>query len=448
MLLLLLACPSEPKESLLDSELLPDSVDTVDTVCAMVVYQDADGDGFGDPESFTSACVVEPGYSSNDADCNDADAAIHPGSPEIPRDGVDQDCDGSDACVDLNCDGFLDIVLSIEEQNGNIECDSKVFIGSADGYNQTLLLPTIGAYANAIADLSGDGWPDIAFAGQGELRIYLGAPDDGFIESVVWEIGLGRALSAVDVDLDGNLDLVVADAGGPSKIFYGDGAGLSDVSAFGNFSAQGVAVGDLDGDGDSEVVFSDSEVGVRIFEQLSPRVFAESMVLPALGAKGVLVVDLDEDGFNELVVANSSDGVTGEVPSYVYWGESSGLSEENRTELPTVAAQGVTAADVDKDGYIDLVFSGGPGATSPLSHVYWGSPSRFSDGDHIELATKGAIGNTVADLDGDGWKDLVFGGTDAAEVFFGPSWPYNPSEPLPDSAGAVGVSAIAGEQGL
>jgi hypothetical protein len=50
---------------------------------------DSDGDGFGHPGS--ASC---PGGAADD--CNDADAAIHPGAAEI--------CD----CVDNNCDGRID----------------------------------------------------------------------------------------------------------------------------------------------------------------------------------------------------------------------------------------------------------------------------------------------------------------------------------------------------
>ncbi|RJP92484.1 MAG: hypothetical protein C4518_06900 [Desulfobacteraceae bacterium] len=37
------------------------------------------------------------GYSENQGDCNDSDAAIHPGAEEICGDQIDQDCDGLDA---------------------------------------------------------------------------------------------------------------------------------------------------------------------------------------------------------------------------------------------------------------------------------------------------------------------------------------------------------------
>jgi hypothetical protein len=42
-------------------------------------------------------------------DCNDADAAIHPGAADVPGDGIDQDCDGADAVappVDQDGDGY------------------------------------------------------------------------------------------------------------------------------------------------------------------------------------------------------------------------------------------------------------------------------------------------------------------------------------------------------
>jgi len=62
-------------------------------------YRDNDGDGFGTPtiaRSSTWTCVAT-GVSPWNTDCNDilpGGNFIYPGAPEIPGDGIDQDCDG------------------------------------------------------------------------------------------------------------------------------------------------------------------------------------------------------------------------------------------------------------------------------------------------------------------------------------------------------------------
>jgi len=55
-------------------------------------YEDVDGDGYGDPNSFTMDCTAPIGYVSNDEDCDDTNDEINPGATEI-CDGIDNDCD-------------------------------------------------------------------------------------------------------------------------------------------------------------------------------------------------------------------------------------------------------------------------------------------------------------------------------------------------------------------
>lgn len=62
-----------------------------------VFYLDSDNDGFGSPSSTITACTVPVGYVTNNQDCNDNLASINPNAIDIPDNGIDEDCSGSDA---------------------------------------------------------------------------------------------------------------------------------------------------------------------------------------------------------------------------------------------------------------------------------------------------------------------------------------------------------------
>jgi len=83
--------PTETGDSATDSG-PTGSDDTGD--CEMVDwFADADGDGFGDPEVWETACEGPPdSVVEGPADCDDGDETIHPGAVEI-CDGADNDCD-------------------------------------------------------------------------------------------------------------------------------------------------------------------------------------------------------------------------------------------------------------------------------------------------------------------------------------------------------------------
>jgi hypothetical protein len=60
-------------------------------------YADLDGDGFGDPYSVILACHQPAAATSNGLDCDDSTDLVSPGAPEIPGNGIDDNCDGIDA---------------------------------------------------------------------------------------------------------------------------------------------------------------------------------------------------------------------------------------------------------------------------------------------------------------------------------------------------------------
>ncbi|MCB9796072.1 MAG: putative metal-binding motif-containing protein, partial [Alphaproteobacteria bacterium] len=96
----------------------PDSVevcDGVDNNCDGVIdegvtstwYADQDGDGYGDSEAATEACEAPEGHVEADGDCDDGDAAYHPGAAEDDcADPNDYNCDGSVGFADNDGDGW------------------------------------------------------------------------------------------------------------------------------------------------------------------------------------------------------------------------------------------------------------------------------------------------------------------------------------------------------
>jgi hypothetical protein len=101
-----------------------DGVIDEDPVDGAAYFQDADGDGFGDPLTPVQACTLTEGLSQDGADCDDTDAAVSPAATEV-CDDVDNDCDSvtDDVApedlltwwIDEDGDGHGDPALSLSQ---------------------------------------------------------------------------------------------------------------------------------------------------------------------------------------------------------------------------------------------------------------------------------------------------------------------------------------------
>ena len=100
------------------------TVDGFDASDSIVYYEDGDGDGYGDDGSWTQSCSLPTGYAEDNSDCDDTDATVNPAAAETPQDGVDQDCDGSDAPFTVADLVSGDLVITEIMQNPSAVNDS------------------------------------------------------------------------------------------------------------------------------------------------------------------------------------------------------------------------------------------------------------------------------------------------------------------------------------
>lgn len=275
--------------------------------------------------------------------------------------------------ADLKGDGKLDLVVTNSQSN-----TLGVLLGNGDGtFQPAVTYHTLYFPMNAVvADVNGDGIPDLVVdSGPGYLSVLLGKGNGTFKKARQLKGG-GYWVTAADLTGNGRQDLIVADGYGVNvllnegngKFKKGKGIGV------GPGSAGYVAVADVNGDGKPDLlaVFSNCVGG--------------SSTDCAEGSIGVLL--------------GNGDGTFQSMVSY---------------GTGAYAAESVAVADVNGDGKPDLVVANFCGPTScPLPGsgtvtVLLGNddgtfqtPSAYSAGGYW-----GAFSVGVADVNGDGWPDLL-----------------------------------------
>jgi hypothetical protein len=155
-------------------------------------------------------------------------------------------------CIDLNRDGFLDILWASAD---NKFTDILVNEGGMGFTKKTSILPV--TYAMGVADYTGDGYIDVMVQGNEGLHLYFGAENFTFKEPKVIPIQYnnGSTFLNVDIDLNGWPDLLLSD-GHYSQVVLNKGNGSfksSDIELQSDWGSS-IAITDFENDGDIDIV--------------------------------------------------------------------------------------------------------------------------------------------------------------------------------------------------
>lgn len=272
------------------------------------------------------------------------------------------------AAGDINGDGLDDVVLasgfSFDPDNDH---HVFVFLQRADG---TLADPLKLPYAQfsytvdlAIGDLDDNGINDIVVGYQGGVALLIADGRGGFLASslVTPFASASTHIALMDVDRDGNLDVVAQYAVEGASVFLGDGSGgirsLSSLATRGS-GDNDVAVGDVTGDGFPDLVLA-TGYGSGFFVHPHNGVdgFGPAIAYPTperfWSPSAIAIGDFNDDGINDLMAS-----VPAGVPVAAVWqypGVAAGGLGTPQRVVTSGFPRALAAADLDRDGRDDLV---------------------------------------------------------------------------------------------
>jgi hypothetical protein len=346
-------------------------------------------------------------------------------------------------------------VFAPQTLQGQASRDGHVFDAtSLPSFTRVLLLEQSSeTSANvSIGDLNGDGFPDIVLAKGRHWplldRVLLNDGHGRF--PVAHDLGdvADRSYSAtlVDIDRDGDLDVVISnDAPDPKRVYANDGKGnFQLLSTYGQpeWPTRNASVADLNGDGLPDIIVAnrtDNSKGNNFvcFNQGKGHFDANCLAFSQESCTTVTPADMNHDGFMDLIVPHRDGG-----QSNVYLNDGKGsFAKRIPFGPPDATIRVAQAADLNRDGLVDIVaIDERRGA-----FIYFAQTgSTFSGAVPITSTKVVPYALAVGDVNLDGAIDIVVGNVEApSTVYFndGSGRNFTPVS-LGDNKGAVYGFAI------
>lgn len=335
---------------------------------------------------------------------------------------------GGIAVADVDDDGDQDVVFAGRNINNN--GSTNFYLNNGSGiFTEAEDVPFEDIQGSvAFSDIDDDGDADLfmlGFNNESEriARLYLNNGDLGFSENVGTSLigSYNGSVTFEDVDLDGDQDLFITGTAPDqssvhSRLYLNDGTGAytERSNSIADVRLGSVDFGDVDGDGDGDLLitgFLNSVQIARLYINLGNANFAQVTGTPfeAVYFSDAAFEDIDNDGDLDVLLsgANSSN-----LPvTKLYTNNGSGMfTEVSGTAFEAVSESAISFTDVDGDGDSD-VFIAGLATSVRVTKLY----NNDGNGVFTEVAgtpfdgvTSGSI--NAADFDGDGYKDVLITG--------------------------------------
>jgi hypothetical protein len=340
------------------------------------------------------------------------------GQPEELISKAVNDNQGPSVMGDLDNDGDLDLInfnnITLLSET-IIDRASRLFLNNGDGTFAPATELNLGfrIWRAVLGDMDADNDLDIVMAINDTVpangQVVFNEGGGSFSEPVPIadsDLTSSLALDLGDMDGDGDLDVILADTAGTSRVYFNDGAGnFPENTRLVGACCTSLAVqtGDLDGDGDLDIVLGNQVSNSQVFFNLGAGDFSGPTSLRgSLSTAGMALADYNGDGWLDILLTNYGQA------SQIYYNRGAGVFD-TFTLLPGSGNYSTTvvATDVNGDGNIDIVYAASTGQSAQI-YLNDGQGSFFSPFVLAGSAAQGEGAGIVAgDIDRDGAIDLV-----------------------------------------